>query len=62
MTKKHFQFVADVIAAMPSHAPSLRAQKASCANAFANAFAGENPRFDKERFLAACDLNKGVAE
>ena len=54
MTKKHFEFIAATIAAMPTFAPSLRAQKDSCARAFADALARENPRFDRARFLKAC--------
>ena len=54
MTRKHFEFIAATIAAMPSHAPSLRSAKRSCALSFADALAKENPRFDRERFLKAC--------
>lgn len=57
MTKKHFQIIAETIAAMPSFAPNLRAQKESCARAFADRLARENPRFDRARFLAACGVN-----
>jgi len=57
MTKKDFQFIANVIAAMPSHAPSLRAQKASCAQAFALALGKTNPRFNTEKFVTACKLD-----
>lgn len=56
MTKKHFELVARVIKSMPSFAPTLRAQRASCANAFADEFERENPRFDRARFLAACGV------
>jgi len=51
---RHFAFIAAVIKAMPSHAPTLRAQKRSTALAFADACAGSNPRFDRQRFMAAC--------
>lgn len=54
MTRKHFEFIAATIAAMPTHAATLRTQKRSCALAFADALAKENPRFDRERFLKAC--------
>ena len=54
MTRKHFDTIAKIIAAMPTHAPSLRAQKRSCALAFANGLAKENPRFNLDKFLAAC--------
>ena len=52
---RHFAFIAAVIAAMPTHAASLRAQKRSGALAFADACAGTNPRFDRGRFLRACN-------
>lgn len=51
---RHFAFIAAVIAAMPSHAASLRAQKSSVANSFAEACARTNPRFDRRRFMKAC--------
>lgn len=53
---RHFSFIAATIAAMPDHAPSLRAQKASCAASFADACDGTNPKFDRARFIAACML------
>jgi len=56
MQKKHFEFIASVIKAMPSFAPNLRAQKASCASAFAVALAKTNPRFDATKFIKACDV------
>ena len=54
MTHQHFRTIAAIIRAMPIHAPTLRAQQASCATAFADALALTNPRFDRARFLAAC--------
>ena len=57
MTKKHFEFIARTIAAMPSFAPSLRTQKASCARAFADSLELCNPKFNRDRFLAACGLD-----
>ena len=54
MTRKDFVLIAATIRAMPTHAPTLRAQQASCATAFADALALTNPRFDRARFLAAC--------
>jgi hypothetical protein len=52
MTKKHFEFVAAIINAAnngvaPENLATLAAAK----------FEKENPRFDKQRFLNAC--NKG---
>lgn len=57
MTKKDFEFIASVIHNMPSHADSLRAQRQSCAAAFAERLAEINPRFNRERFLEACGYN-----
>jgi len=56
MTKKHFEFIAATIAAMPDFADTLRAQKASCASSFADALQKTNPRFDRARFIKACNL------
>jgi hypothetical protein len=51
---RHFSFIAAVIRDMPDHSPSLRAQRQSVANAFADACRATNSRFDRDRFLAAC--------
>lgn len=56
MTKSHFQFIADTIAAMPDHAATLRAQKVSTAHQFADKLPATNPKFNREIFLAACKL------
>lgn len=56
MTRKDYVLIASVIAGMPSFAPSLRAQRDSCARAFAEKLAADNPRFDRGRFLAACGV------
>jgi len=53
MEHRHFAFIAATIAAMPDFAPSLRAQKESVTSAFADALAKTNPRFDRDRFIAA---------
>lgn len=58
MNKKHFEFIAATIAAMPDHAASLRTQKASCARAFADALKRENPAFKESLFLKACNLRE----
>lgn len=55
-------FIADVIANMPAHAPSLRAQRISTANAFADALAKQFSGLDRAEFLRACKLNKGMPE
>lgn len=54
MTKKQFELIAAIIAFMPTHAPSLRAAKSSCANSFADRLAYEFPRFNRATFLKAC--------
>lgn len=56
MTKKAHEFIARVISDMPDHAASLRAQKASCAQSFADALKRENPAFKPVFFLKACNL------
>lgn len=53
MTRKDFQFIADVIAEYPSHSPSLRDARESFAYSFADALRTTNPRFDRKRFLTA---------
>lgn len=58
MSRQHYQFIADVISAMPDHAATLRAQKRSVALAFADALARTNPRFNRERFLRACGVEQ----
>ena len=54
MTHQHFRTIAAIIRAMPTHAPTLRAQRESCASAFADALSLTNPRFNRARFLSAC--------
>ena len=56
MSRKDFELIARTIHAMPSHAPSLRTARESCARAFADALASTNPRFNRERFLRACGV------
>jgi hypothetical protein len=48
---RHFAFIASVIAGLPDHAASFRAQKASVATAFAEALAKTNPNFDRATVL-----------
>lgn len=54
MTKKDFEFIAAVIRAMPTHAPSLRTHRKSVASTFAHALAANNPLFKLDVFLKAC--------
>ncbi len=56
MTRSHFQFIAEVINDMPTHAPTLRAQKVSVANKFAKELKRTNPNFKDGTFLEACGM------
>lgn len=51
--RRHFVALANIIEALPDHAPSLRACKESVASHFADRLAVTNTNFDRERFLAA---------
>ncbi len=55
MTRKDYARIAAVIADMPRHAPLLRTARERAARALACAFAADDPRFDSDKFLAACD-------
>jgi hypothetical protein len=58
MQKRHFEYIAQIIANMPDHAPSLRTQKESTARAFADACAATNSKFDYAHFLRACGIGE----
>lgn len=51
MTRRHFDFIAHVIRDLPVD------DKGFVAEAFAIALRQTNPRFDKVRFLKACDVS-----
>jgi hypothetical protein len=51
LTRRCFVFVAQTIATCP-----LEQERAAIAEHFASALAATNPRFDRERFLAACGV------
>jgi hypothetical protein len=53
MTRKVYEFTAKVLREMPTHSASLRAARESCAQAFADAFAADNSKFNRFKFLAA---------
>jgi hypothetical protein len=53
MSRKDFIFIASIIRDMPTHAPSLRAQRESCARAFAEKLGATNPNFKADLFFAA---------
>ena len=57
MQHRHFAFIANVIANMPDHAMSLRAQKRSVASSFALALENTNPNFDRARFFSAVGVD-----
>jgi hypothetical protein len=52
MTKKHFERAARIIKFIT---PTFE-NRMLLAKAFADYFTEENPRFDRERFMAACGL------
>jgi len=49
MTKKHFEIVAAAVANIHP-----RSSRWMIANLLANSFETEYPRFDRDRFIAAC--------
>ena len=51
MTRRDFELIAATIAAMAAF------DRQFCARAFANALAGTNPQFDRDRFLRACGVS-----
>jgi hypothetical protein len=56
MTRAHFAFIAETIANMPTFSASLRANQRATANAFASVLAETNPLFNRDKFLATCNL------
>ena len=54
LTRQHFEAVAQVLKAFPEGAPT--ASQAKLAEAFADMFEAENPRFERGRFLKACGV------
>ena len=61
MTRKDYELIATILDGQTIVAPSTmaqacREQRDTYARAFADALARENPRFDRERFLAACGV------
>lgn len=53
MSRRHFAFIASVVAILAD--PAERRRVALDLAAF---LAGENPRFDRERFLRACGADQ----
>ena len=54
MTRKHFEVVAAAVAEI-----TTRSDRWLIANKLANGFEKENPRFDRDRFIAACRPAEG---
>jgi hypothetical protein len=50
MTKKHFIMAAKIIAAMPAH------KRREHAESWVKVCVANNPRFNKEKFFAACGI------
>ena len=57
MTKKHFEIVAAAVANIVE-----RADRWLIANMLADSFEKLNPRFDRDRFIAACRPTEGQDE
>ena len=55
MTRKHFEIVAAAISNIVN-----RPDRWLVANMLANSFEKENPRFDRDRFIAACRPTEGA--
>lgn len=54
MDRRHFQLIADVIAAYTFEGSEPEAERAMFAAAMADKLAETNPRFNRARFLIAC--------
>ena len=57
MTRKHFEIVAAAVSNIVE-----RSERWLIANMLANSFEKENPRFDRDRFIAACRPTEGADE
>ena len=57
MTRKHFEMVAAAVANI-----TMRSDRWLVANMLANSFENDNPRFDRDRFIAACRPTEGQDE
>ena len=57
MTKKHFEIVAAAVANIVE-----RADRWLIANMLADSFEKLNPRFDRDKFIAACRPTEGADE
>ena len=57
MTRKHFKMVAAAVAKMVE-----RSDRWLITNLLADSFENDNPRFDRDRFIAACRPTEGADE
>ena len=57
MTRKHFEMVAAAVANIVK-----RSDRWLMANTLANSFENDNPRFDRDKFIAACRPTEGQDE
>jgi len=60
MTRKHYAAIAKVIARSVGNSTEMRERTAiaSIVVGLADAFATDNPRFDRDKFLTACGFPK----
>jgi ribonucleotide monophosphatase NagD (HAD superfamily) len=57
MTRKHYEMVAWAVASIVK-----RSDRWLMANTLANSFENDNPRFDRDKFIAACRPTEGQDE
>jgi len=57
MTRKHYKMVAAAVANMVE-----RSDRWLITNLLADSFENDNPRFDRDRFIAACRPTEGADE
>lgn len=56
MTKKDYIKAAEIVSESKWDSKVKPAERQRLADAFVRLFQGDNPRFNKERFLTACNL------
>jgi hypothetical protein len=56
MTKKDYIKAAEIVSESKWDSKVKSAERQRLADAFVRLFQGDNPRFNKERFLTACNL------
>jgi hypothetical protein len=57
LKRRHFEFIAELVRALPADTLLSPSQRAQVARAFCNRLALTNPKFDKARFLRACGVD-----